>query len=141
MKVVSFDVCICRCLQNTDNQYLEKVCKLKIYLTSHNYSIVRTEWHSEVIKWPLISCTVNYNLSVAERKYFGGFSIPFMWLLGGVFLTYRLWDKKHVLLRNFFKEEKQLKMCLISWLKVHLSLGFDCYSDFLSLALKDSGVL
>jgi len=30
---------------------------------------------------------------------------------------------------------------LISWLKVHLSLGFGCYSACLSLVLKDSGGL
>lgn len=95
------------------------MCKLKIYLTSHNYSTVRAKWQWEVIKWFLISCPVNYNLFVVKRKCFGACSIPCMWLLGGIFLPSRFYFEQ-VLLRIFLKKEKPLKMFFIYWLKVHL---------------------
>lgn len=69
---------------------------------------------------------------MVKGKCFGGCSIPFMWLLGGIFLTSRFYFELVILLRNFLQEEKPLKMCFYFLIKGS-SFGFGCYSDFLFL--------
>lgn len=112
------------------------MCKLKIELTSHNYSTVRAEWRWEVIQWSFISSTVNYNLFVV-KKMFWWLQHPIHVAARGDFLTLQilLWAG---IAQEFPQREKATKNVLYLLIKGSSVMGVWLLFWLSFLVLKDS---